>query len=112
MRMTLYALRSCTLGVMRRASAVRRAAALAPLLFAVTACGDITRMLSPGSKGPTGPAMIAFTALVPRRVSNATDVVTLDVTASYLRADGTRVKIGSQLLTLTTDPLQSVPIPV
>lgn len=112
MRMTLYALRSCTLAVRRRASAVRRAAALAPLLLAVTACGDITRMLSPGSQGPTGPAMIAFTASVPRRVSNATDVVTLDVTASYLRADGTRVKIGSQLLTLTTDALQSVPIPV
>jgi len=56
--------------------------------------------------------MIAFTASVPRRVSIASDAVTLSVTASYLRADGSRVKIGSQLLTLTSDALQSVPIPV
>ena len=112
MRTTLDKFCSRAMHFMRRAASVWRLAALAPLLIAATACGDITRMVSPGTKGPAGPAMIAFTASVPRRVSSATDVVTLNVTAYYLRADGTRVKIGSQLLTLTTDPLQSVPIPV
>ncbi len=104
--------RSRPRSLMQRAASAWRTAALAPLLLAAVACGDITRLVSPGSKGPSGPAMVAFTASVPRRVSTANDVVTLNVTALYLRADGTRVKIGSQQLTLTSDPLQSVPIPV
>ncbi len=94
--------------VLRRASQWRIAALVLPL--AVTAaCGD---MLSPGKKGSAGPATIAFTASVPRKVATATDVVSLNVVASYLRQDGSSVRIGSQVLTLTSESSQAVPIPV
>ncbi len=112
MRMILARFRALTAVRDRRRAVALRTLACAPLLFAVSACGDISRLVTPGKKGPAGPGMIAFTASVPRRVSIATDVVTLSVTASYLRQDGTKVRIGSQLLTLTSEVLQSVPIPV
>lgn len=89
-----------------------RRLALVPVVLALSACGDIARLVTPGSKGPNGPAMIAFTASVPLRVSSAVDVVTLNVTSSYRRTDGTLVRIGSQIMTLTSDAVQAVPIPV
>lgn len=85
---------------------------LAPLLLLMGACSDIARLVTPGKSGASGPAMVAVTATVPRALSVANEVVTLNVTASYLRQDGTRVRIGSQVLALTTETLQSVPIPV
>ncbi len=113
MRTLMHSL--CTTRADAMSSLVPRAwrrLALLPALIALGACGDIARMVTPGSRAPNGPAMIAFTASVPRRVASVTDVVALNVTASYLRADGTRVRIGSQSIALTSDAVQSVPIPV
>lgn len=95
-------------------SSMRRAVvvAMAAMMAVLGGCGDIAKLVTPGTRGPSGPAMIAFTANVPRALSVAVDQVTLNVTASYVRQDGTRVRIGSQVLTLTTEALQSVPIPV
>ncbi len=89
-----------------------RGMALVPLVFALSGCGDISRLVTPGTRGPSGPALIAFTANVPRTSASATDVVALNVTSFYMRQDGTRVRIGAQVLTLTADASQSVPIPV
>ena len=89
-----------------------RRLALWPMLFALGACGDIARVLTPGSRAANGPAMISFTASVPRRVATANDVVTLNVTASYRRTDGSLVPIGAQVLSLSSESVQSVPIPI
>ncbi len=87
-------------------------ALLAPVLLLVSACSGLADLVTPGRRAPAAPATIAFSANVPRTVATASDVVTLSVTASYLRLDGTRVRIGAQVLTLTAAALQSVPIPV
>jgi|GEM_PF-1837008 len=114
-----FSLRASVVGATTRVQkSLRRALvpivtlSLAPMVLIVSGCGDLARLVTPGVRGPQGPAMIAFTANVPRTVATAADLVTLNVTASYVRQDGTRVRIGSQLLSLTTETLQSVPIPV
>ncbi len=86
--------------------------ALVPIVLALSGCGGLADLVTPGTRATQAPATIAFTATVPRSVATATDVVTLSVTASYLRQNAARVRIGAQVMSLTTAALQSVPIPV
>ncbi len=78
----------------------------------IAGCGDIARLVTPGSTANATPARVAFSASIAKSVSTATDVVTLRVVASYLRKDASHVTIGSQSLPLGSAETQSVPIPV
>ncbi len=75
-------------------------------------CSDMAQLIAPAGTVDTRPARVAFTASVATASSRATDVVALRVASSYVLAGGTRQFIGSQLLSLTSDKSQSVPIPV
>ena len=78
----------------------------------IVGCGDIAKLVTPGSTANNAPARIALSASVAKSIGAATDVVTLKVVASYVRKDASRVAISSQALTLGSAELQSVPIPV
>lgn len=82
-------------------------------LMVLSGCADLARLISPTVDDPTVPARVAFTASVNTAASrSAADVVSLKVTAYYLRTGGTRITIGSQTLSLTSAASQAVPIPV
>lgn len=93
-------------------SRLRRTSCVALSLAAFAACAPLADLLTPGQRGTTEPAAVALQANIPRFNTSATDVVTLNVIASYVRKDGSRVRIGAQTLSLTNSELQSVPIPV
>lgn len=92
-------------------SGARLAAGVAAAL-ALSACGTLSDMLTPGVRGDAAPAMLSFRANVALPQGIAGDVVTLDVNAAYLRRDSSLVPIASQVLRLTSAVLQPVPIPV
>jgi hypothetical protein len=97
-----------------RQSRVARAQRLLCMLtagFLLSGCGEVARLLAPG-RDESAPAQVAIRTSIAAQVGQANDVVVLRVRASYLRADGSRVAMGQQTLTLTAAQLQTVPIPV
>lgn len=95
----------------RRRRWLRAVAAMAATV-ALGACGSFADMLTPGERGHAQPAMLSFRANIAMQQTASADVVTLDVSASYLRQDSSLVPIASQVLRLTSAELQPVPIPV
>ena len=95
--------------VLRRA---REAVGVVASLSALAACGDISRLVTPGSRGTAAPARVSLSASVAASIGRAEDVVSLRVMASYVRKDASRVPIGTQTLALSAAESQAVPIPV
>ena len=95
--------------VLRRA---REAVGVVASLSALAACGDVSRLVTPGSRGTAAPARVSLSASVAASIGRAVDVVSLRVIASYVRKDASRVPIGTQTLALSTAESQAVPIPV
>ncbi len=93
------------------ARGVRMSAASA-LLLSLGGCTQLADMLTPGERGTVAPASIALQANIASQIGSASDVVTLNVVLSYLRRDASRVRIGTQTMTLTSAALQPVPIGV
>ncbi len=95
-----------------RWSRLRQTSCLALSLITFSACAPLADLLTPGQRGTVEPAAVALQANIPRFNTSANDVVTLNVIASYVRKDASRVRIGTQTLALSNSELQSVPIPV
>ncbi len=87
-------------------------AAACLVLTGLVACDSMGNLLNPGRPGDGAPpAMVAFTATLPRLQQSAFDVVELRVEATYQRADESFAALGaSQLLPLADMPSQQVPL--
>ena len=84
-------------------------AALA-LLLGLAGCDSVSNMLSPGQPASTAPARVSFEAVIPRFQESSFTRVELRVTAAYQRDDNTFVTMGTQLLTLTGERTQQLPV--
>ena len=80
------------------------------LLLALASCSDIVGVATTDRGATNLPARIALSASIGESVKQ--ELVTLRISASHLRADGQQVAIGAQVKTLTSDDVQSVPIPI
>jgi len=91
---------------------VRAAFAVAIGASMLGACTSFADFLTPGQRGDnSSPAMITLQAVVPRLNDTPAEVVTLNVVASYLRRDGSEVRLGGgQTLSLSSAEVQAVPI--
>ncbi|MCU0617872.1 MAG: Ig-like domain-containing protein [Gemmatimonadaceae bacterium] len=79
--------------------------------LALSACGAVSDLLTPGVRNSdVPPAMLALRANV--ALAQTADGVALDVASSYVRGDGSTVPIGTQSLRLTAEARQQVPIPI
>ncbi len=90
-----------------------RAGIAAALVIGVLgACTSFADLLTPGQRGDnSAPALISLQAVVPRMNDTPTEIVSLDVVASYVRRDGSEVRMGgTQTLSLSNAALQAVPI--
>ena len=88
------------------------AAALVVVALPLAACGEIGRLLTPGSTADAAPAQVAFTTSVAASVGGSADVVTLEVGTRYLRRNGSSVLLGTQTRSLDGGATQALPIPV
>lgn len=96
----------------RARTAVAAAMAAAMAASVLGACTSFADFLTPGQRGDnSSPAMISLQAVVPQLNESPAEVVTLSVVASYLRRDGSEVRLGGgQTLSLSSAELQAVPI--
>ena len=95
-----------------RAARAARAALAAALLAGtagLTACGSVSDLVAPGTKG-LAPARLALSATVP--ALQQAGVAALRVSATYERADGSQVPLTTQTFPLTSERTQDVPVPI
>lgn len=106
MRMTSLVRRSI------RLVGAARSVALAASVGLLGGCSALTDALAPGRPGAE-PARVALSATVSESVGRRATAVALEVSASYLRTNGTLAPIGRQTIPLSAAALeQAVPIPI
>ncbi|GLC24997.1 InlB B-repeat-containing protein [Roseisolibacter agri] len=88
------------------------AAALLAATAGLTACGSVSDLVAPGTKG-FAPARLALSATVPAlQQLQQGGVAALRVSATYERADGSQVPLSTQTFPLTSERTQDVPVPI
>jgi hypothetical protein len=91
----------------------RRVLLGAATVVALNGCTGLADFLTPGQRGDvSAPAMLSLQANIALPQTATADIVTLNVTASYVRRDDSRVRIGTQVMALSSAALQPVPIPI